>query len=102
MNFFNQIYGAESKTKQETIQNSNPDLWNFVNQVYGNIVSDMTYVDAVDTELQVIVSLIQMDALPQVSPLSSLYRSFYLIEEFMNSFRTISWVLKELVLQTSK
>ncbi|OAC98615.1 hypothetical protein MUCCIDRAFT_115537 [Mucor lusitanicus CBS 277.49] len=65
MDFFKQIYGAESASKQKMIQDANPDLWYYVNEVYGNIVSDMTHVSAVDTELQVIVSLIQMDALPQ-------------------------------------
>ncbi|KAL9560204.1 hypothetical protein MBANPS3_000056 [Mucor bainieri] len=67
MNFFRQVYGAGSENKQKMIQDANPDLWHYVNEVYGNIVSDMTHVDAVETELQVIVSLIQMDALPQVS-----------------------------------
>lgn len=67
IDFFNQIYGAGSKNKQNKIQDANPDLWYYVNEVYGNIVSDMTHVSAVDTELQVIVSLIHMDTLPQVS-----------------------------------
>lgn len=78
MDFFKQIYGAESASKQKMIQDANPDLWYYVNEVYGNIVSDMTHVSAVDTELQVIVSLIQMDALPQVSvPFVGLYLAFY-------------------------
>ncbi|KAI8644271.1 hypothetical protein BD408DRAFT_127557 [Parasitella parasitica] len=66
MNFFNQVYGVESEKKYQVIQRASPDLWYFVNEVYGNIVSDMTYLDGIDTELQVIVSLIQIDAGPQV------------------------------------
>ncbi|KAK4515280.1 uncharacterized protein ATC70_002890 [Mucor velutinosus] len=66
MGFFNQIYGTGSEKKQKMIQDAHPDLWQYINEIYGNIISDTTHLSAVDTELQAIVSLIQMDALPQL------------------------------------
>jgi hypothetical protein len=64
--FFDQIYGDSTQQKEQAMNNANPDLWYLVKQFYGDYVSDPTYLDYKDTELEVIVTLIQMDALPQV------------------------------------
>lgn len=49
------------------MEKANPDLWYWCKEGYGDYISDPTYLSWKDTELEVIVSLIQMDALPQVS-----------------------------------
>lgn len=38
---------AGSKNRKGAIKNSSSDLWYFANEIYGNIVSDMTYLNAV-------------------------------------------------------
>ncbi|RCH83671.1 hypothetical protein CU098_008531 [Rhizopus stolonifer] len=66
MNFFHQVYGTNSQDKQQLIETSSSDVWYFVKYVYSSIVSDMTWLNPVETELEVIVSLIQMDTLQQL------------------------------------
>lgn len=60
----------------------------------------MIHVSAVDTELRVIVSLIQINALSQVNVFLSLYSILFLKKN--SSYRIMSWVLKELVPQKNK
>lgn len=38
------IVQAGSKNRKEAIKNSTSDLWYFANEIYGNIVSDMTHI----------------------------------------------------------
>ncbi|KAI9255197.1 hypothetical protein BDA99DRAFT_540111 [Phascolomyces articulosus] len=63
--FFKDVYRSRGVTIEANIKNASPDLWAFVEYGYGNIVSDMTYMTAVDTELSVIVNLYTMDGGPQ-------------------------------------
>lgn len=70
---FGKIYG-NFKEKQGLIENSNPDLWQLITLMYGIVVSDETYLDNKETELEVIVSLIQIDSLPQVH-----YTQYYIL-----------------------
>jgi hypothetical protein len=64
---FLKIYGGNSTDRQNSMEKANPDLWYWCKEGYGDYISDPTYLSWKDTELEVIVSLIQMDALPQVS-----------------------------------
>lgn len=63
---FLKIYGGNSTDREDTMKSANPDLWYWCKEGYGDYISDSTYLDYAETELEVIVSLIQMDALPQV------------------------------------
>jgi hypothetical protein len=64
---FDRVYADNSVKSQNLIKSANPDLWQFIEVAYGLIAADKTYFTDKETELQVVVSLIQLDALPQVN-----------------------------------
>lgn len=61
------VYGTEYDDTAYKLNNAGSDLWCWVKQVYGNLFSETTYLNYVDTELSLVVGLIQMDTLRQVN-----------------------------------
>lgn len=64
------IYGDSLDTEINFLNNACSDQWHWIEQSYARILSDTTYLDSKHTELNIIVSLIQMNTPRQVFHIS--------------------------------
>ncbi|GAA5795691.1 hypothetical protein EDC94DRAFT_254861 [Helicostylum pulchrum] len=60
------VYGTESEWVELELNATNPDLYCWTKQVYGNVLAETTYLNCLETELVLIVTLIQMNTLRQL------------------------------------
>ncbi|KAG2237549.1 hypothetical protein INT48_005585 [Thamnidium elegans] len=60
------VYGEEFDNAGYILNNASSDLWNLIEQAYGNVFAETTYLGYIETELDVIVTLVQMNTLPQL------------------------------------
>ncbi|KAI9271247.1 hypothetical protein EDC94DRAFT_682448 [Helicostylum pulchrum] len=60
------VYGEEFDNADYILNNASSDLWKWIEQAYGNVFAETTYLDYIETELDVIVTLVQMNTLPQL------------------------------------
>ncbi|GAA5812586.1 hypothetical protein MFLAVUS_006043 [Mucor flavus] len=60
------IYGSESESIELELNATNSDLYGRTKQVYGNLLAETTYLNCLETELVLIITLIQMNTLRQL------------------------------------
>lgn len=60
------MYGEEYDNADYILNNASSDLWGWIEQAYGNVFAETTYLGYIETELDVIVTLVQMNTLPQL------------------------------------
>lgn len=60
------MYGEEYDNADYILNNASSDLWSWIEQAYGNVFAETTYLSYIETELDVIVTLVQMDTLSQL------------------------------------
>ncbi|KAI8877164.1 hypothetical protein K501DRAFT_326686, partial [Backusella circina FSU 941] len=87
--FFSEVYGDQSKVKLDTIYRADPDLGYYVDEVYGNLISDTTYLSDVETELEVIVTLSMINIIPQLTLTSNVGASPQQIKDAQNIAKTV-------------
>jgi hypothetical protein len=67
--FFDEVYGDQKEAKLDAIYRGDPDLGYYVDELYGNLISDTTYLSYAETELEVVVTLSMISVIPQVKRL---------------------------------
>ncbi|KAI8144393.1 hypothetical protein BJV82DRAFT_656267 [Fennellomyces sp. T-0311] len=93
--FLQRVYGDKTEKLQTTIHGTNPDLWIYVEDTYGNIASDTTFMTEIDTELSAIVNLYSMSAEPQLADHLKGARNVGASEQQVQSALDIGRLLKE-------